>query len=419
MAARAPRLRNPWAGLRGLPADVWIVFATTLVNRAGMMALPFLVLYVSKYLGVDASVGGMALSAYGLGTVATAPVSGRLCDRIGAFTVMQASLALTGIVLLLVPLVHSFALVVVLTFCWAFVADAGRPATLSAITTITPPDQRKAAIALNRLAVNLGMSIGPAVGGFIALLSFPLLFVVNGATSLAAALLLAMLLRRRARRGVRHVEVDDGAAAPANTATPGAGVLRDPAALVFFAGCFLTTMVFMQYQGAFSLYVVRDLHFKESFYGALFMLNTLVIVAMEVPLNLAMAHWPIRRSLMLGGLLTAAGFGATGLATSAFPLALTVIVWTFGEMILFPSATAYVAELAPAGQNGAYMGAFSAVFGMGMIVGPWLGVAVLDHYGPAVTWSSAFLCGALSLVAFRRARGGQAEIVPAAWSQDS
>ena len=78
----------------------------------------------------------------------------------------------------------------VLTFLWAVVADAARPATMAALTAARAPEQRKAAIALNRLAVNLGMSIGPAVGGFLAQASFPLLFIVDGMTSLAATALL-------------------------------------------------------------------------------------------------------------------------------------------------------------------------------------------------------------------------------------
>jgi len=185
---------NPYRGLRGLPADVWIIAATTLVNRAGMMALPFLVLYLTRYLGISASAAGLAISAYGVGGLVTAPVAGRLADRFGPYAVIRASLGLSGVILLVFPLAHNVAVIFGLTFLWAVVADAARPATMSALTSSAQPAQRKAAIALNRLAVNLGMSVGPAIGGFLAQASFPLLFVVDGVTSLAAMTLLSVLL---------------------------------------------------------------------------------------------------------------------------------------------------------------------------------------------------------------------------------
>ena len=399
---------NPWRGLRGLPSIVWIVFATSLVNRAGMMALPFLVLYLTEHLGVAVSLAGLAVSAYGVGGVITAPIAGRLCDRIGPFTIMRGSLALTGLVLLVIPLVHSFAIVVALTFIWAIVADAGRPATLSALTETIPPEQRKAAIAVNRLGVNLGMSIGPAVGGFLAVVSFPLLFVVDGLTSLAAAGVLTTLLwsSRRSLAAVHRLAVEHDQREPhvAVDARQGRGVLRDRSAMAFFIGMFLVGLVFMQHQGAMPLYLVRDLHYRESFYGMLFMLNTLLIVAVEVPLNLAMSRWSHRHATMLGVLLFSIGFGALGVAHSAAAITVTVVIWTFGEMVLFPVSTAYVADLAPPGRSGEYMGAYSSTFSLALIVGPWAGTAALDRFGPVAAWAGVFVCGMVSLAVIALSR---------------
>jgi predicted MFS family arabinose efflux permease len=400
---------NPYRGLRGLPADVWIIFATTLVNRAGMMALPFLVLYLTKHLGVSALVAGLAISAYGAGGIVTAPIAGRLADRIGPFAVMRGSLALTGIVLLVIPLVRSFALVLVLTFLWAVVGDATRPATLSALTSATPPEQRRAAIALNRLATNLGMSVGPAVGGFLALVSFPLLFVVDGLTSLTAAAVLTTLLwlRHRAQPVTGDRVATPEASARVHVFSTSSVVWRDRTALRFFATAFLVNIVFTQHEAAMSLYIVRDLHFRESFFGGLFVLNTLIIVAIEVPLNIAMSHWRTRGTIVLATVLAAAGFGGLAIAHTALPIAIMVVIWTFGEMIFFPTGTAYVAELAPAGRTGEYMGAFSSTFSLALVVGPWAGAALLDRFGGAVTWSATFACGlcAAALFGLSKARG--------------
>ncbi len=410
---------NPYRGLRGLPAVVWIVAVTALVNRAGMMALPFLILYLTKHLGLSASVAGLAISVYGLGGLVTAPVAGRLADRVGPFVVMRASLALTGIVLLVIPLASNFVVVLALTFLWAFFAEAARPATMVALTVSAVPEQRKAAVALNRLAVNLGMSIGPAVGGFVAQLSFPLLFVVDGISSLTAAAVLTALLRARhdvlqpPASAVTPQAIADAPAESRPTGAASASAWGSRAALIFFATSFLTNLVFSQHQGAMSLYLVRDLHYRESFYGALFVLNTLIIVAIEVPLNVAMAHWPARWAIALSSLLVAVGFGGLGVATTTIPIAVTVIIWTFGEMIFFPTAIAYMAELAPPGRTGEYMGTFSATIALSLIVGPWLGTFLHDRVGPVATWGTMFAFGVIAAVGFVLSRARGPKVAPA------
>ena len=370
-------VKNPWAGLRGLPRTVWIVAATSLVNRAGMMALPFLVLYLTRHIGTSAALAGLAVSAYGLGGIVTGPIAGRLCDRLGPFTVMRASLALTGVILMVIPLAHSFGVVVLLVFVWALIADATRPATMSALSSAAAPEQRKAAIALNRL-------------------------VVDGLTSLAAAVVLSLLLRPEDVRLVAHAsrpEDENSSGLPVHrSAGPPVhpGVWRDRTALTFLLAMVLVGLVFTQHQGAMSVYLVRDLHYRESFFGALFAVNTLMIVALEVPLNLAMAHWPHRRALILGMLLTGVGFGAMGIAKSVGPLVATVVIWTFGEMITFPVGTAYLADLAPRGRMGEYMGAYSSTFSLSVIIGPWAGTAALDRFGSAATWAGVFVCGLIA-----------------------
>jgi predicted MFS family arabinose efflux permease len=398
---------NPYRGLRGLPADVWIVCVTNLVNRAGMMALPFLVLYLTKELGIPAALAGLAIGVYGIGGLVTAPLAGRLADRIGAFTVMRAALAGSGVILLVIPLAKTLPVVFGLVFLWAVIADAARPAGIAALTGAVSPEQRRAAVALNRLAVNVGMSIGPAVGGFLALASFRLLFIVDGVTSLAAALLLSVLIRFRHRgRAATGERESTSARSQAAFATSGA-VWRDRTALLFFVTCFLVNFVFSQHQSALPLFLVRDLHYRESFYGSLFVVNTLLIIAVEVPLNLAMSHWPARRAVAFSIVLIAAGFGGYALVREPLGIAAMTILWTFGEMICFPTGTSYVAELAPPGRMGEYMGAYTATYSLALIVAPSVGGALLDRYGGPAMWTSMFAVGMLGagLLAFTRPYG--------------
>jgi predicted MFS family arabinose efflux permease len=342
---------NPWRGLGGLPREVWLLFATNLINRAGMMVLPFLVLYLTRELAFSPARAGLMLAFYGASAIAFGPIGGRLSDRIGALPVMRASLIASGCMLLLFPLARSFIGVAAMTILWAGCAEMFRPASLAAITHVVAPDQRKQAFALNRLAINLGMSIGPALGGILATVSFRAMFTVDAVTTLLAGAVLA-LTPWRAFSGVNS----EARTRQGESVGP-ATILRDNPFLIFLVGVFLVGIVFFQHESALPLYLVQYLRLSPAFYGMLFTINTLLIVALEVPLNTVTAHWPNTRSLIIGCLLFAVGFGALGVIASPAGVVATVVVWTFGEMLFFPALSAHMAEIAPEHRRGAYMGA--------------------------------------------------------------
>lgn len=409
------RLRNPYAGLRGLPRDIWVLSAATFLNRAGTMVLPFLALYLTHERGYPAARAGLALTVYGLGSLVTAPLAGRLVDRIGAPRILKASLYLSGACLLVLQSMRNEIAILACVFVWAMVTEAFRPASLAIVTGAAPPGRRKAAFALQRLAVNAGMSIGPAAGGFLTAVSFRWLFIVDGCTALAAGLCLTAALRERSRAPVppEPSVIEIPAVAGATTMPPhAAAVLARPAAawrdarLVYFCvAMFPVAMVFFQSVGAMPLHIVGNLGISAAMYGLLLTLNTILILLLEVQLNTATAAWPHGRVLGLGALLSGVGFGALAFASTPFGLAVTVVVWTFGEMILFPGSAAYVAEIAPPERRGEYMGWFTMVFSLAVAVGPWLGTHVLETAGARVLWLGVLGAGALSAWLLGRVRG--------------
>jgi predicted MFS family arabinose efflux permease len=369
---------------------VWLLFATNLINRAGMMVLPFLVLYLTRELGFSLARAGSMLALYGASAIVFGPIGGRLSDRIGALPVMRVSLIASGCVLLLFPLARSFAAVAAMTVLWAGCAEMFRPASLAAITHVVAPGERRQAFALNRLAINLGMSIGPALGGFLATVSFRAMFAVDAVTTLLAGAVLA-LTPWRAFSGVNS-EAANRHGEPIGPAT----ILHNTLFLGFLGGVFLVGIVFFQHESALPLYLVQYLSLSPAFYGMLFTINTLLIVALEVPINTATAHWPNTRSLVFGCMLFAIGFGALGVIASPGGVIATVVVWTFGEMLLFPAMAAHMAEIAPENRRGAYMGAYSMSMSIALTVGPWMGTQLLAAFGPVTVWSVMFALGALA-----------------------
>lgn len=385
-------MKHPWRGLRGLPSDVWLVCASTLVNRLGTMALPFLVLYLTQGRSWTPAEAGTAMMVYGAGALVTGPVAGRLADRLGHAQVLKASLWTSGILLLLLPFASARSLLFGLIFLWAALTQAFWPSAMALLAERAAPEQRKAVYALHRLAVNLGMAVGPALGGVIAHRSFTWVFWTDGLTTLAGAAVLTLFLRSRPS--------PRGRAEAAATAS----AWRDRHLAYLLLAFLPVLMVFFQIEGALPLWVTRDLGFSTRFFGLLFTLNTLLIVALEVALNLAMAHWPHGRQLLAGSLCYAAGFGLTGLVRTKAALLGTVVVWTFGEMILLPAMADAVATLSPPERRGEYMGLYSTTFAAGLALGPWLGVLAYARLGPAAVWTGCFLTAALGGLMLARFR---------------
>ncbi len=392
----ATRVLKAWRDLAKLPAELWILCFATFVNRAGTMALPFLALYLTEDLNFSSARAGVALTLWGLVALLMGPVAGKLSDRWGALFMLETMMASFGIVLLLFPLAHSWAAVLAMTMLFAMTNVGFGPPSLSMIGSLSKPEQRRSAFALSRLAINLGMSVGPALGGFLAQLSFPVLFIFNGATALFAA---AILVFSPFHKRVKTHEVE-------NSVTTSGGkwmlhtLFADANLRVFLLGIIPVIIVFWQHQSTMPLFLIRDLHFSPSSYGMLFTLSSLMVVTMEIPLNSITSHWPHRRTFVLGCGLMTLGFGALAVARTHLEVALTVAVWTCGEMILFPAMSAYVSEIAPEGRRGEYMGFYAMGFNFALMAAPGLGTFALDHYGPTLLWLSMLGIGSVSVVIF-------------------
>src|ERR1700737_4441289 len=196
---------NPWRDLSGLPRDSWILALVTLINRAGAMVLPFMMLHLTRNLHFTAARAGLALSIYGVAALLCAPLTGRLSDLLGALRILKFSFFAGAIAMWLLPLARTWGQVAVGLIALALTVEAFRPASLALVGELAGPSLRKQGFALNRLAINLGMSVGPAVGGVLAALSFRSLFWVNGVSSfLAGAVLIAQPIRASARLEVNR-----------------------------------------------------------------------------------------------------------------------------------------------------------------------------------------------------------------------
>lgn len=382
---------NPYKGLKDLPHDMWALFFTSLINRSGTMVIPFLALYLTKKIGVTPAEAGTALLVYGAAAFLAAPLTGKLSDKIGSIKVMKFALYGSGLLFFAYSFISDYNWILVATFVLAAVNEAFRPANLSLITEIVTPSQRRMAFALNRLAINAGMSIGPVIGGFLTLIDYHYLFYANAVASIAAGIYFSTVKWSSLASQESEVKAADESKIRF-------AILNDKYFLFFLFAVIPANLVFFQHLGALPLYIVDDLGFTTAAFGLFGAINTVIIIFLEVPLNNWMNDTPYKKSLMIGALLAGIGFGGFAIATTTFPLIVAIVVFTFGEMIFFPVTAAYTSEIAPADRRGEYMGYYQMTFSFAFSVGPWLGTIVYQNYGSVILWSGALVFGLITVV---------------------
>lgn len=362
------------------------------------MVLPFLALYSTSELGISAGNAGLVLAFYGIGAFISAPFVGKLSDKIGALNLMKLSLFSSGVFLFAYSLVTEFHAFLILSLIWAIVNEAFRPASMSFLSSEITSDRRKTAFALNRLAINLGMSIGPVIGGLLSTINFSLLFYVDGITAIAAGLFMTFIPWQKFSSAFSQPDGEK----PAPTEKEKA--YKNFKFIYLLLGIIPVEIVFFQHIGAFPLFVVQELGYTTATFGLLVAVNTVLIIFIEVPLNDAMRSWLDWKSLALGAILCGLGFGILAFTHEINLLILSIVIWTFGEMIFFPATGNYVAHISPEKQRGEYMGYFQMTFSFSFMLGPWLGALAFEHFGSVILWTGCFVFGLISAVMMMKLR---------------
>ncbi len=420
---------------RGLPRQAWVLFAVNLVNSSGSMVIFFLSLYLTRKLGLSTARAGQALSLYGVGSLAGAFAGGWLSDRIGSIRVQKVSLSVCGAMLIVLGQVRTVGSILPLLFGLALLAGMLYPANATSMSKICPAELQVKGFALNRLANNLGATIGPAVGGVLALRDYRLLFWGDGLTSLAAAALFAVLWTgAKAGAGMRGGAEADGAAIGAavgeaavgdaagqaaekaekagrdgDAPKPAGGAMptgdaqkarspwRDIPFVLMMLIYLVWSAVFIQLLTTFPLYMRNIYGLAENRIGQLFAVNTIMIVALEMILMERIRKYSQARMINISFVLLGIGMGMLPLGRGFAFGALTVAIWTFGEMLSMPLVTALIAARADDSNRGRYMGMFSFAFSLAFVVAPAGGTAIYEHLGPDAVWYVC--CGLCFLLA--------------------
>ena len=376
---------------RGFTREVWILTLITFINRAGTMVLPFLSKYLKEDLQFSYAQVGWIMVAFGFGSMLGSWLGGKLSDKIGFYKIMVFSLFTSGILLFLVQYIRTFWGLCIGMFVIMTVADMFRPAMFVSLGTYAKPENRTRALTLVRLAVNLGFTAGPALGGLIIMnLGYRGLFWVDGSSCIVSILIFTILVKERKKPADLDVVSSE-------TEIP-ASVFKDKIFWIFLFICFVTAIIFFQLFTTLPLYHNEKFGLTEFQSGLLLSLNGLLIFFLEMPIVSISQRKNIDKLkiILWGSLLMSLSFYVLMINTWAGILIISIIFITFGEMFIFPFSNSFALSRAPKGHEGRYMALFTMSFSLAHIASSKTGLEIIGHFGYQSNW---FIMGTLGIIA--------------------
>lgn len=374
-----------------VPKPMWWLALVILVNRAGTMVIPFLTVYLTSK-GYSLVQAGMVMAIFGCGGIVGGYLGGVLSDRLGFFSVQVVSLLFNGVLFFLLGRMQTLPQIMSCVFVLSVVGESFRPANAAAVAAYSTEVNRTRSYSLNRLAINLGWAVGPAVGGVLASVSYSLLFVVDGTTCVLAALLLYFSL---AAFNKKFHSKRVGQMLSAKSA------YKDKIFLWAMFFLFLVGVCFFQLFNLVAAYFNQGLHLKESTIGWLLGLNGLIIVVVEMILVFKLEN---KRNdlvyILCGASLVGLAYLILSLHKSLLIAITSIIVITFGEMLLFPFINSFWVRRCMANNRGQYAALNTMSFAASLVMAPTIASQIAAHFGFTLLWVVNFILCSIAAIGF-------------------
>ncbi len=379
------------------PPAFWTLVAVTFIDRlGGALLFPFFALYITGRFKVGMTEVGVLFALFSVSSFVGSMLGGALSDRFGRKGMLVFSLVSSSLSAVLMGLVDSLQAFYVLALLVGIFTDTGGPAHQAMVADLLPEDKRAQGYGIIRVAFNVSVVIGPAIGGILAGTSYLLLFIADAVISLiAAAIVLTSLPETRpaARPGAR-------AESMAGTFRGYARVLRDTPFMLFIGICILMGLVYMNMNTTLGVYL-RDVHqVPEKQYGWILSLNAVMVVFFQFPITRRIERQSPQVMMALGTALYAIGFALYGFVSTYVLFLLAMVIITIGEMLIAPVSQTLVASFAPEDMRGRYMAIFGFSWSIPFAVGPLLAGVILDNADPHWLWYAAGLVGLLAAAGF-------------------
>jgi MFS family permease len=387
------------------PRQYWLMITGVVISTAGgSMIWPFLLIYASSKLDMPLSTVAALISINAGTGLLSSLIAGSLADKIGRKVVMNFSLTVNGLAYFLLMHAETYPQFVGLMMMIGLSNPLYQVGADAMLADMIPSEKRTDAYAINRIANNAAFALGPAIGGFLATRSYDLAFYCAGTGFLLYSVILFFLAGETLNTGNlakvswKSIVVPPKPSEGSSTAqTEGyRHVFQDKSYMAFVGllslGLIAPTMLWI----LMPVYAKTNYGILEALYGWIPTTNAVMCVFVQYWVTNITRRHPTLPVLGVAMLIYALGVGSVALMSSFWGFWLSMVILTFGELTLVPTASKYVADLAPADLRGRYMSVHWLGWGLARTLSPIIGGFLNDNIAPRAIWVGGLLIGLTS-----------------------
>lgn len=384
----------PWnlkGYLQTYPPQFWLLFGGLLVHTMGMsMVWPFLVVYIGKELSLPLTLVTSLITINAAVRLAASFAAGSITDRLGRKWSMIISLLVSGGGLALMIPAHTYGQFALIMIGRGLFQPLFRVGSDAMVADLVPREQRPDAYALTRLSKNLGIALGPALGGILAAQSYGITFSIAAGAAAFFSILIALYASETLPESARQVQEKIW-----ENLTGYLEIIKDRVFSSFILGFTLRQISGSILWVLLGAYTKDNYGMPENIYGLIPTTNAAMVVLFQL--------WVTRRTsrrnplpvMALGTLLYGIGVGSIALGTGFWGFWVSMVIVTIGELMVIPTASTFTANRAPETMRGRYMSLLALTWGAGSMVGPLLGGILNDTFSPAAIWYGGGAAGVL------------------------
>lgn len=379
------------------PSQIWLLFWGTLVSTTGMsMIWPFLVVYISQELALPLATVTSLIALNSVMSLLTSFIAGSIADRIGRKWAMVISLSVNGLAFLgMVPASTYGHYAVLMALRGAF-QPLYRVGTDAMLADLVPEDNRADAYALNRLGKNVGVAMGPALGGVFITISYGITFSIASAGTIFFSVLIAAFAAETLPESIQK--------SPETSLLSGVKgygkIFQDRVFLVFIGGFILRQISASILWVLLAAYAKDNYGVSENLYGLIPTTNALMVVFLQLFVTRKTQKFPPLQVMGWGTLLYGLGVGSVALGRGFGGFLISMVIVTWGELMVIPTASSFTANRAPEAMRGRYMSLLALTWGAGSMVGPVMGGFLNDQFSPISIWYGGGAAGMLGAVLY-------------------